>query len=204
MSQIGVGGKNPKLPKFCLTKITFSTKNHFLSPKCRGWRGAVTDIGLVPRQSLFCSFPTHCTSIWISTESYDLAAWYITKHGHLYLSALKVESVSAARSEYDETTPLPIFFSSPWWLTMYILKIFDKIIEEDQDLSFSTFLWAVQSWRSLWHLFPCCRRPPRSYSRSSCSRPPWISSTLCWSCSFLSGQVVLLPPWRWLDLEWAE
>ena len=82
MSLTWVGVDNgPKVPKFCLNKPvlllekpTFSTKNHFLSPKCRGWRGAVTDIGLVPRQSLFCPFPTHCASIWISTESYDLAA----------------------------------------------------------------------------------------------------------------------------------
>ena len=85
------------------------------------------------------------------------------------------------------------------WVRKIKILILYKMIE-----GVSTFLWAVQSWRSLWHLFPCCRRPPRSYSQSSCFRSHWKYSTLCWSCLFLSGQVVLLPPWRWLDLEYAE
>ena len=49
-SLTGVGGDNsPKVPKFCLKKSvlpldkpTFSTKNHFLSPKGRVWVGGVT------------------------------------------------------------------------------------------------------------------------------------------------------------------
>ena len=49
-SLTGVGGDNsPKVPKFCLKKPvlplekpTFSTKNHFLSPKGRVWVGGVT------------------------------------------------------------------------------------------------------------------------------------------------------------------
>ena len=61
--------RSPNFSKFCLDGTTFSTKNHFLIPKCRGWMGVVTDLGLVPKQPPFYAIPTHCASVWISSES---------------------------------------------------------------------------------------------------------------------------------------